>query len=101
MKYFLRTETEAQMNAALFEAGVIETSPVDGSLWPKPGYSLLRIPLFQVFKGFAATQPGASGPEPVFETFSGYHANLTADALAPDQIAKLPIIPAPDTPVFA
>jgi hypothetical protein len=96
MRYNLRAENEAELMAALRAAAVIDQ-------WGRPAAGVTLDVIGTIYKETGEVLKTEAGlPYPVVEAVPGCHANMIAD-LTPEQLAALPIIPAPKNPyrIFA
>lgn len=98
---YLRTDTEAEMTAALIGAGVLLDQ--DGEVTIRPGYAVSFVGTIYALTGETeVVQPLAEDDEPfereVVAAIPGWHANVLGD-LSDDVLAALPTIPEPKNPV--
>ena len=106
MCYFLRAETQQEMNDALLAAEVVEWQPTGESLGDplhlvaKRGFTVDFIG--EVYRPTGEVEvveiDDTTEQRPVMAAIPGYHANLLGD-LTQEQLALLPVIEDPNNPV--
>jgi hypothetical protein len=81
MDYYLKADTEADMNAALIAAGLAYDE--DGALFPAFGVCLDVIGPITRTTGFDANG------DPITETFPEWHVNVRCAGLTPEAEAEI------------
>jgi len=96
MIYYLKTDTEAEMWAALEAAGLAhEVDSAEGMVWTTKPPTIALDMIGTIHKGTGQWADGEDGIRyEITEALPGFHANLKA----PEGITGLPTIPAPSSP---